>query len=169
MAKYKTIKDATYAWVKEMSRVPYSVAEKLLNANQDDLMEVTPPVPGNRVYVDYGYGYGEIQKFEKQTGKYYVKMDDGETVVVDDFDIEVQRDDRLPMWGTLWSFDDPCDQWWLENNMEKMAACGFRIYQSEDYDYIFGIDGAGYDFYESHWIPLYKARGLCWHENQEES
>ena len=30
------------------------------------------------------------------------------------------------------------------------------------------IDGAGYDFYESHWIPLYKARGLQWHETETE-
>ena len=44
-----------------------------------------------------------------------------------------------------------------------MADCGFRIYEQEDYGYIFGIDGAGYDFYEAHWIPLYKARGLKWH------
>ena len=45
-----------------------------------------------------------------------------------------------------------------------MADCGFRIYQSEDYGYVFGIDGAGYNFYEAHWIPLYKARGFQWHE-----
>ena len=26
----------------------------------------------------------------------------------------------------------------------------------------------GYDFYENHWIPLYKARGLQWHETETE-
>lgn len=46
-----------------------------------------------------------------------------------------------------------------------MADCGFRVYKQEDYEYIFGIDGAGYDFYESHWCPLYKARGLHWHKD----
>ena len=34
--------------------------------------------------------------------------------------------------------------------------------------YFFGIDGAGYSFYEEHWIPLYKARGLQWHKENEE-
>ena len=48
-----------------------------------------------------------------------------------------------------------------------MSECGFRIYYSEKYGYFFGIDGAGYDFYEAHWIPLYKARGLKWHENDD--
>ena len=52
--------------------------------------------------------------------------------------------------------------------MQIMANCGFRIYESEDYGYIFGIDGAGYDFYEAHWIPLYKAIGLKWHDNEED-
>jgi len=76
-----------------------------------------------------------------------------------------EHDGFLPMWGTMWSFRDDVDNWWLENeeNMKAMAECGFRIYDQEDYGYVFGVDGAGYDFYEAHWIPLYKARGLCWH------
>lgn len=49
-----------------------------------------------------------------------------------------------------------------------MSDCGFRIYKSEDYGYFFGIDGAGYSFYEEHWMPLYKARGLHWHDPQAE-
>ena len=49
-----------------------------------------------------------------------------------------------------------------------MSNCGFRIYESEEFGYFFGIDGAGYDFYESHWEPLYKARGLHWHDPQAE-
>lgn len=75
----------------------------------------------------------------------------------------------LPMWGTMWSFSEPMDDWWLEekNGLEAMARCGFRIYRQEDYGYIFGIDGAGYDFYEDHWIPLYKERGIQWHDTEE--
>ena len=75
----------------------------------------------------------------------------------------------LPMWGTMWSFSDPLDSWWLEekDGLAAMARCGFRIYRQEDYGYIFGIDGAGYDFYEDHWIPLYKERGIQWHDTEE--
>lgn len=78
----------------------------------------------------------------------------------------MERDDYLPMWGTLWAFSDGFDKEWLDDpdNLQAMANCGFRIYGSEDYGYLFGIDGAGYDFYEQHWIPLYKARGLMWHD-----
>ena len=73
--------------------------------------------------------------------------------------------DSLPMWRVMWSFGDPADKRWLkdENGLKLMAECGFRIYEQEDFGYLFGIDGAGYSFMDNHWIPLYKARGLHWH------
>ena len=75
----------------------------------------------------------------------------------------------LPRWGTMWSFGDSADDYWLEeeDGLELMAECGFRIYEQEDFGYLFGIDGAGYSFMDEHWIPLYKARGLRWHEKEE--
>ena len=74
------------------------------------------------------------------------------------------------MWETMWSFGDSADNYWLEElgGLEIMADCGFRIYKSEEFGYFFGIDGAGYSFYEKHWIPLYKARGFQWHKENEE-
>jgi len=76
--------------------------------------------------------------------------------------------DYLPMWGTMWSFGDSADDYWLEeeDGLELMAECGFRIYEQEDFGYLFGIDGAGYSFMDNHWIPLYKARGLQWHREE---
>jgi len=71
----------------------------------------------------------------------------------------------LPICSKMYSFRHHGDRHWLDNpaNLQAMADCGFRIYRQYDYGYIFGIDGAGYDFYAAHWIPLYKARGLRWH------
>lgn len=70
------------------------------------------------------------------------------------------------MWGTMWSFGDSCDDHWLEDmgGVRIMSECGFRVYLSDDYGYFFGIDGAGYSFYTEHWVPLYRARGLQWHD-----
>jgi len=80
--------------------------------------------------------------------------------------------DILPAWGTMWSFHDWCDNGWFEYEYDEaikaMSECGFRVYESDDYGYFFGIDGAGYDFYEAHWIPLYEARGLQWHEDDDD-
>ena len=71
---------------------------------------------------------------------------------------------EFPAWGTMWAFDDICDIEWCQGHLEEMKECGFRIYESEDWEYVFGINGGGYDFYEAHWIPLYRARGLKWHD-----
>lgn len=85
---------------------------------------------------------------------------------VGDDEVEIERLELLPMWGTMWSFGDSADDWWLEEDdgIEIMSECGFRIYESDEFGYFFGIDGAGYSFYDAHWIPLYKARGLQWHD-----
>lgn len=74
----------------------------------------------------------------------------------------------MPSWGTMWMTNNSVDDYWIENHLHEMAQCGFRIYEHEDYGYIFGIDGGGYDFYSEHWIPLYKARGLKWHDQTTE-
>lgn len=70
----------------------------------------------------------------------------------------------LPSWGYMWTFDDWTDREWALNNLEAMAACGFIVYKSDHLGIVFGVDGGGYDFYDEHWMPLYKARGLKWHE-----
>ena len=171
---FDTIKEATYEWVNSFNAVPYSVVTKLLERNPDELMEVTPPSKYDRVCILAGrhqWEYGEIVKFNPNSETYTVELDGGMKIRVKNEDMEVQRDDYLPMWGTLWAFDESIDNWWLEEDggLQKMADCGFRIYEQEDYGYIFGIDGAGYDFYEAHWIPLYKARGLHWHREEGEA
>lgn len=74
-----------------------------------------------------------------------------------------EYDDFLPMWSTMWTFGESLDEDWARENIQVMQDCGFRVYENEDFGIIFGIDGAGYNFYENHWIPLYKARGLKWH------
>lgn len=78
--------------------------------------------------------------------------------------------DMYPMWGWFWSFGDSADDYWLEEcgGLKIMSDLGFRIYEHDEYGYFFGIDGAGYDFYDYRWIQLYKARGLQWHDKEEE-
>lgn len=163
--RYKTVYDAAHAWVSEMVSVPLSVVEKLSAMDTDDMLEVTPPVRGDRVCVfERGSEEGEVLRYIERTNRYAILMDDSEIVSAEEEDFEVLRDDRFPMWGTLWTFSDPCDLHWMESHLRTLALCGFRVYESEDYGLLFGIDGCGYDFYSAHWIPLYQARGLHWHE-----
>lgn len=174
--KYDTISDAAHAWVEQFNRIPQAVIEKLMRLDENEIVEVTPPSESDRICIWSGEYSGETGEIigtpEDDDDLYLIRLDDDrQEVSVSKSEFDVERDDLLPMWGTMWSFGDSCDDWWLEerDGLQKMADCGFRIYKQEDWGYIFGIDGAGYDFYESHWIPLYKARGLHWHKDEKEA
>lgn len=176
-----TVLDAAREWVREMDAIPQGMIKKLMELDIDDWHELTVPRETDRVYVyelpeetSDGKPYtgtsntGEITDcYDNET--YRVKMDDGNSILVKGDDFEVERDTLLPMWGTMWSFHERLDDDWLENGgIAEMSRCGFRIYESEEFGYFFGIDGCGYDFCEAHWIPLYRARGLQWHDSAAE-
>ena len=174
---FDTELEAARAWVSELTRIPMSVVEKLANANENDLYEITPVSVYDRVYIiggDYEDRSGEVVA-RNTDGSLDVVLDGPtrERVSIEPQYLEPEFDDRFPMWGTMWAFSDITDNEWLSGeylgpHFDEMADCGFRIYESEDYGYIFGIDGCGYDFYESHWVPLYRARGLKWHKGAED-
>lgn len=171
MRKGVTIKEAAEMWVREMNAIPQGVIQKLMRFGDGDIEEVTEPAVGDRVYCyqPISERCGVIDDIYED-GRYHLQMDDGSWTDAERDDFEVERDDILPMWGTMWTFGDSCDDYWLEegDGIKIMSECGFRIYESEDFGYIFGIDGAGFDFYEAFWIPLYKARGLQWHDPEAE-
>lgn len=176
-----TIREAAQEWVNRFNAIPQEIVTKLLKQNCDELTEVTPPSRGDRVFIfddEHNGENGEIvgTRYDGEKDLYEISLDsreDGNNVILSEDEFDVERDDYLPIWGTLWSFGDSIDNAWLDNEylgngLQAMADLGFRIYEQEDYEYIFGIDGAGYDFYEAYWIPLYKARGLKWHDESTE-
>ena len=174
--KYSTKMEAARRWVEGFNAIPVGVVEKLLRLDEDDVREITPPCVGDRVYIFYGeYSdcSGEIATVPSMevSDIYSILLDNGVEVNVAKDDFEVEHESMLPMWSTMWSFGDTIDEQWLlgeycKNHLQEMADCGFRIYEQEDFGVIFGIDGAGYDFFVTHFVPLYEARGLRWHEEE---
>lgn len=170
-----TVRAAAEMWVGGFNAIPQEVVKKLMRLSPDEVSEITPPALYDRIYTLEDGLYGEIVEtfYNCESDLYRIRLDgdEGETLLTSS-EFEVQNYDTLPMWGTMWTFGDPVDRWWLEENEEgsiqQMADCGFRIYEQEDLGMIFGIDGAGYDFYGQHWVPLYKARGLQWHDPDTE-
>lgn len=166
-----TVREAAQEWVREFDAIPTDMIAELMRNRPYDWQEITEPCKGDRVYIycelPSNSCEGEIVEYEDED--FIVGLDDGTQVTVSRDDMEVEYDDGLPMWGTMWSFKDPCDMHWVEEDdgIEALSKCGFRVYRSEDYGIFFGIDGAGYDFYDDHWCPLYKIRGLQWHEGEE--
>ena len=163
-----TKEQAARKWVNDFNFYPMVVIERLIGANSeyiDEVHEITPITSGDYVYFD-GDIYEVIETFSD--GTLYLESGYPDPIVVTVSDLDKEQDYFLPMWGTM--FDVPnMDKEWVRSNMDKVAECGFRIYDFETMDLLLlGIDGAGYDFYEAHWIPLYEARGLTWHKEDYE-
>lgn len=177
-----TVSDAVHRWVQEFNSFPKDMISKLMSIDIDSWREVTAPIRGDSVYLfdiptedkDGNEYEGSDQEGEiaevLENGNVVVELNDGTEVVVEDGHFEVQRYDSLPMWGAMWQFWDSVDDYWLEelDGIRIMSDCGFRIYKSDEWGYFFGIDGGGHDFYEAYWVPLYKARGLQWHDSETE-
>ena len=175
--EYNTINEATHFWVSEFNAIPRGMIEKLVQMEPEDWHELTMPRRGDCVYVhdlpddvNTSEHNGRIQSCGNEDDIYCVELNDGTLVSVKDDDFEVLYDDFLPVWGLMWSFGDAVDDMWLtyDCGIKKMSECGFRIFESDEFGYYFGIDGANYDFYEAHWEPLYEARGLQWHDENAE-
>ena len=161
-----TLFEASQHWVYGFNAIPTAMLARLMENNPDEWTEVTLPVIGDTVYVYDEDTNGTITA-QVEDG-YEILLENGTdiTATVDDFTLV--QNDILPCWGTMWSFGDSLDENWVENGggLLALSECGFRVFYHEDFGYFFGIDGAGYDFYAEHWIPLYMARDLHWH-NQE--
>lgn len=162
------IKEACMLWVSQFNAFPVSIVQKLFCLHSEDWNEITPILEKTRVF-SYKYQNSgvvvKINRDEEGKYKYIVNLDNGEEKESYDNDLSIENDTYFPMWGTMWQFNDVCDKQWItsKENQRIMAECGFRIYESKEFGYFFGIDGAGYDFYKSHWFPLYEKRGLGWH------
>lgn len=171
------IKDAAQQWVSQFNAFSTDMIEKLFG-DWELVTEITAPSLHKRVIVfsipeGSDTDEGEITKCPVDEGDdtYTVEMDDGVSVELLSNEFEILRDGDLPMWGTMWQFGDGIDDWWLEecDGIRKMSQCGFRIYEHEEYGYFFGLDAGGFDFYDAFWCPLYRARGLQWHDPETET
>lgn len=168
-----TIREAAEMWVREFDAIDQGMISKLMGMEPDAWHEVTKPAVGRGVYVydlpedcDSIEHSGEITGYDEDEDIYIIELSDGVTVRIGEDGFEVEYDDSLPMQATMWSMHDPCDNHWLEDGdgISALSECGFRVYESDEFGYFFGIDAAGYDFYSEHWVPLYQARGLQWHD-----
>lgn len=69
-----------------------------------------------------------------------------------------------PAWNTWF---EPNDSWirnQCERNIEEIANLGLIVVLHDDEFWGLAVDGAGFDFYDAYWVPLYDLLGLKWHE-----
>ena len=92
-----------------------------------------------------------------------------EGILMPEADSEEEQDEineiNYPMWSVLFEAKDNwMGKWLVENYQEIYDKTGLGIIDTdntelEDYfNPIIFVHGAGYDFMEAHWIPLYNLR-----------
>ena len=61
--------------------------------------------------------------------------------------------DNEPTWGTVFEFNSPVSEDFI---LKPALKNGFIVIEeSEHFNICLGFSGGGYDFYESHWVPLW--------------
>jgi len=71
----------------------------------------------------------------------------------EEWESDQQLNEWPAAWGTMWCARNDDDL------VAALTASGFVVYETSGRmeifgEIIFGVDGAGYDFYGSHWVPL---------------
>ena len=96
------------------------------------------------------------------------EVEDMDENQIDDARSEIENQQREVMWGTLFEAKDNTIKDWILDDYEKIITeAGFTIIdlsRENEGEYetgvFLGVNGMGYDFYDQHWIPLYKIFGV---------
>jgi len=148
--KDKKIRKACEKWVKEWSCIPTELLERAYGETFDDIEIIAPEFEDyKKEYIKDGYCDGDCEscRYENCRDSYFEDVP------------------KIPAWGWVFVPKEEIDQRWLKACAEIIADwCDVIVYYTEEIGYYIGFNGAGYDFYDAHWIPLYILRGLKWHE-----
>lgn len=158
-------REAIKAFANDFNFIEKELIKYVCNNTTANFIELTPRLYiGNEVtYIDNVTGIEEvgcISEIDNTNNRIVVNGK-----IIDIYDIYTMYNGFFPIYGTFFNPKELEIGNWIENNLEKVAKCGFRIYKYEETGSIYlGIDGCGYDFYKEHWEPLYDAIGIKCHD-----
>ncbi len=165
--KPKIPKRDTPEWNKLKDEVTKRMDQDFNEVQLENLNKVTPNwfedvVSTDPTIIDLKDYFGELDKTDEQFEKAH-KEDE-----IDDAKNELLDQQREIMWGTVFEAKSQhvADKI-LENSDAIINDAGLTIVDvsrsDEDGAFVtgvfLGVNGAGYDFFDSHWIPLYRLFG----------
>jgi hypothetical protein len=102
----------------------------------------------------------DIQEFIEERG---LEIDIEDYNLGDEEDPDYDIDELVMAVNDAWrdSMDEDC--FLADTGWQRVSDTGV-LAREFDGHLLLGINGAGYDFYESHWIPLYKTLDYSWHK-----
>lgn len=156
----KTIEDAAKFWInRDWSMIPNSLIERAFRDNQEDLNLIAGGARKSDCH-DADVTRVDCSNDEDTDREFFYRCEECNEECETHWQGPVHA--WPAAWGTMFRPED--DQDWIRSHADEIADLGFMVYDSDETGVILGIDGAGYDFYADHWIPLYKLRGFEWHD-----
>lgn len=136
-------------WVNTLNAIKNDLIKTSIKDNVDNWFELTKPSVG-----DYDcYTENTIKTIDYENETYMVEDDDEE------YNInyaEIEHKSFLPMYKTMWTFNNSYEENWVREHLYEVSDMGFRIYEYQETGTLYiGIDGTGYNFYKEHWNKLY--------------
>ncbi len=133
--------------------------ENLKTVNENYFEDIVTTEPNITDLKDY---FGEMNLSDKE---FEAKHDEDK---LDEAKDELRRDQEEIMWGTVFEAKSQllADKI-IENSDKIIQDAGLTVIDMSRSDddgryataVFLGVNGAGYDFYEQHWIPLYRIFG----------
>lgn len=167
---------AEYFFNREFSQIEYSKLEKL---NPDNPPEVKEPSIHIIVKEWLNNGYadrdellkeyraeGGLKKSSKIDEKHFFEWIGENNREFDNYRYGDFQQNHYPMWGYVWQ----CPDFYINSDymdIDKLYEIGIGVIEDDDSDTYLFIAGAGYDFYTSHWIPLFSQLGWIEYEKTE--
>ena len=152
--KYKEIEaEVSRRFDREFNWIQLDVVEKYYdNCLFEYIME-----PSFEVQADEWVGDCSDYKFKKMTNEVYKWLED---VHEGDIREHFQEREHYPMWNTLFEASGGFLTEEIEGLVDELYEIGIGVIQSKDsLNTMLFIAGAGYDFYEAHWIPMAQLLG----------
>ena len=130
----------------------------------DSVIEVTPIRVGSFVTHHDDFDPVEVQEL-LPNGHYRTEMiDDGRSPIFAAEEVAIIFPEELPEYDIMWHFDPSLNHWLNQTgSLEKIADCGFRIYQHEKLGHLIGTDHDEPEKLAKCFELLYNVLELNWH------
>lgn len=148
---------AEYYFKREFNTIPLDLLKEdyeIINPSDELILEYYFDDYGNKDELIKDYlKENKIKKKEFNVNHFnqtIIKSDEFENYKFEDFSLN-----HSPMWGYVFH----CPNFYINSqymNTDMLYELGIGVLEHEDIGYCLFIGGAGYDFYEAHWIPLFK-------------
>lgn len=155
-------KIAQYYFRRDLDECPLELLE-----NKDDLLNIM--MPSDEYLVEHFLSeHPDEKEFKKEYKKSKSELCFYDWIINNnsefDYYYENLIEEHYPLWNYVWK----CPDNYINSsymNVDKLFELGIGVIDHEQGYYLF-IAEAGYDFYEEHWIPMFKEMGLIKEEKE---